>query len=185
MEQSLTSKPVTDWGNTVYDGLSGVGEFKADLGLFIGLILGLVFTVVGIYLILTDDSNNYLNIQGKVVEPNCVRSSVTYDSSGHPIESYKCIVVVGYKIDGKVYSKRMYLNGSNNYIKDEPISLIVPKNDYNDVRIATIDNTSLGTIMICVALMVVGIAYINYYLTHRYRVFAASQGASTVFGLFR
>jgi hypothetical protein len=180
-----TSAPVNDWGNTMYDGLSGVGTFKADLGLVIGVIVGCALIVFGIYFMMNDDSDNYLRVDGTVVQPNCVKSSVSYDDKGRPTDNFKCNMIVQYTIDGKSYSKKMYLTGTTSYIKDEPVKLMVAKNNYEDVQLVSMDKTTLGSILMVVALVIVGLTYLNYYLTHNYKVFAAAQGAETVVGLFR
>lgn len=182
---SSVDQPVTDWGNTLYSGLNDVGVFKADLFMIIALILGLVFVVVGIYMIIYDDSNEYLRIKGLIMEPSCTKASTTYDDKGKPTDTYKCSIIVSYKVDNKTYSKKMYLSGNSTYIKDEPIDLMIKKRDLNDVQLATMNNTSIGTIMIICSLFVVAIAYLNYYLTHNYKVFAAAQGTETIVSLFR
>ncbi|VBB17695.1 hypothetical protein YASMINEVIRUS_158 [Yasminevirus sp. GU-2018] len=179
------SKPVSDWGNTLYDGASGLGTFKADLGMVIALVVGCVLIVIGAYLVVTDDSDKYLRIKGVVVSPNCVKSSVSYDDKGRAVENFKCNMVVSYKINGKVYSKKIYMNSSSSYIKDEPIDLMVSKTDYQNVQLASMDKSTLGSVMVLIAVVVVALSYLNYYLTHNYKVFAAAQGANTVVGLFR
>ncbi len=181
-----TSKtPVTDWGNHVYSGLGDVGVFKANLGIIIGIILGIILIVVGIYMVANDREGDYLRVRGTVTQPNCVKSSTTYDDKGHPIDNYKCNIVVTYMIDTKVYSKTMFVTGSSNYIKDEPIDLMVDKKDYMNVQLAFMSGSNIGSILMTIALVVVGIAYLNYYLTHNYRIFASAQGANTIVSLFR
>lgn len=179
------NQPVSDWGNSLYDGAKGLGTFKADLGMVIALIVGCVLIIIGAYMAATDDSDQYLKVRGLVIAPNCVKSSISYDDKGRVIDNYKCNVVVTYKINGKVYSKKIYMTGSSSYIKDEPIDLIVSKMDYNNVQVASMDRASVGGVMVFVAIVVVALAYLNYYLTHNYKLFAAAQGANTVVGLFR
>jgi len=176
---------VDDWGNTIYDGLSGVGSFKADLIMIIALIVGLVLVVVGLYMVYMNDSDDYLNIKGYVIDPNCTKTSVNYDDKGRPIDNYKCNVMVGYNINGRNYTKQMYLTNNSTYIKDEPINLSVSKKDYNNVQIDTMNKSTMGSVMLISALVLVGFAYLNYYLTHQYKIFAAAQGTNTLVGLFR
>jgi hypothetical protein len=180
-----SNQPVSDWGNTMYDGLSGVGTFKADLIMIIALIVGLVLVVIGIYMISTDDSDLYLKVKGLVVEPNCVKSSTTYDDKGRPIDTYKCNILITYKVNGTAYSKKMYLAGQSNYIKDEPINLIIRKDDLENVQIESMNRTSMGSLMIIGSLVLVALAYLNYYLTHNYKIWAAAQGTETIVNLFR
>jgi hypothetical protein len=175
---STTNEPVTDRENTYYRELNDVGKFKANFGLVIGLILGFVFIVIGIYMMIHDDSDKYLRIKGVIIETNCIKSSTTFDSDGYSINKYKCNIVTVYKIDGNVYAKKMYIVGSNNYSENEPIDLMVLKKDYGNVQIATIDGTTTGCIFVAIALLIMGLTYLNYYFTYKYIVFVASQETS-------
>lgn len=155
--------------------LSDIGEFKADFGIIIGLILGFLCVIIGIYVMIYDDSDKYLKIKGFIVETNCAKLSTAHDDKGYSINKYKCDIIVAYKIDGTVYSKTLYINGSNNYIVDEPIDLMVLKKDYESVQISTTDGTVIGCILVAIALSVICLTYLNYYLTYKYRIVVASQ----------
>lgn len=176
---------VTDWGNEMYSGLSGVGTFTADLTMVIALIIGSVMIVVGIWMVATDDDDRYLRIQGSVTQPNCTKTSTSYDDKGKPTDQYKCNIVVAYKLDNNVYSKTIYMNGSSSYIVGEPISLMVSRSDHNDVQVASMSKGSTGCALFVVAPIIVALAYLNYYLTHNYRVYAAATGTKAIVGLFR
>lgn len=182
---SSNSGPVTDWGNTMYSGLSDVGSFKAVLGLAVAALIGFFLLVVGIYMMFTDNSNKYLHIKGLVVESDCSKSQTTYNEKGYPIEGYKCNITVSYKINDTVLSKIIYTNGSSTYIKNEPIDLMVEKENYENVLLSKMSGMVVGGLMVGGSVLMIGVAYLNYYLTQNYKVFAAAQGANTLTGLFR
>lgn len=182
---SNINQPVTDWGNTIYSGLGGIGMFRAIVSSIVVTIIGFVFIVVGLYMIMNDDSNSYARIQGTVVQPNCVKEFTSYDKNKRPIDSYKCEITVTYKVNEVTYTNKMYLTGSSAYINGEPIDLMVRKDDPNNIQLGHINKASIGCIMVICALIIVGIVYLNYYLTYKYQLFAASQGASTIVDLFR
>lgn len=182
---STNSQPVSDWGNSLYDGASGVGVFKADLTMIVAVIFGVLLVVCGLYMMMYNNDANYLHIKGQVVTPNCTTAGVTTDSHGKTITSYKCNLGVKYVINGKEYSKTIFVNGTANYVANEPIDLMVLKSDFTNVQISQISSSTMGMMMIAVAIVLVVAAYINYYLTHNYKVFAATQGVSTLTGLFR
>lgn len=182
----MTSKqPITDWGNTLYSGAEDIGVFKANLFMYIAVIVACVLIVIGLIMVSTDDSDKYMWVTGYVKQPNCTKASTMYDDKGHMIDTYKCNIVVSYNIDGKVNSKKIYLTGNESYIKDEPIQLIVKKSDHNDVQLSYTTGYTVGGIMLIVSIVIVALAYLNYYLTHNYHLFAAAQGTTTVVGLFR
>jgi hypothetical protein len=179
------TETIKDWGNELYSGLGGLGIFKADLIVLISIAVIVVLVLVGFGTIATDDSNKYENVQGIIVDPNCEKTSVSYDNKGYPIDNYKCHIMVTYQFAGKVYTNKIYQEGTSKYIKNEPVELLVTKNDPNTVQFATMNKTTKGCLFLSAAVLVGLLAYINYYLTYKYKVFAAAQGASSVFGLFR
>jgi hypothetical protein len=162
-------------GNLYYDKLNIVGESKAEFVLMIGIVFGLLFIIIGLYMAIYDDSDLYLRVKGSVVEPTCAKSNVTYDDKGYPINTYKCSIIVAYKIDGNVYSRKMFILGSNNFERNEPIDLMILKQDYTNIKAATTDGTTLGCIFVCMAFFSVGLAYLNYYLVYRYKTYYSSQ----------
>lgn len=184
---SPTSSPqvVTDWGNTLYEGASDVGLFTATLYMIITLIIGLVLIVIGIYMIISDNSGNYTSVQGTVIQSDCSQSTTSYDDKGRSNVTHKCDVVVSYNINNMPYSKRLFLSGSSTYSKDEPIDLFVNKNDLTDAQIAWIGRSYIGSCLMIVALIVTASAYLNYYMTHNYKIYAAGQGTATIYNLFK
>lgn len=176
---------VSDWGNHIYDGLGDVGTFKADLIMVIGLILSAILVVVGIYMIFHNDDNNYIRVKGVVSEPNCTKTSSSVDKDGNQSDVHKCNLVVTYMIDSNTFSKKIYVTGGSSYIKDEPIDLMVSKSNHADAQLAFMGGSQMGCMFISGALMIVALAYLNYYMTHNYRIFAASQGVNTIVSLFR
>jgi hypothetical protein len=179
------SNPVTDWGNSLYDGASGVGVFKAELMMVVAIIVAALLVVMGLIMIMYNDDDKYLRIKGQVVQPNCVLSGMTKDTTGNPTNNYKCNMSVKYIVNGKEYNKTIFVSGSANYIPNEPVDLVVLRSDFNNVQIAQMNMGTAGTLMISGAFAIVAAAYINYYLTHNYKVYAATQGVSTLTGLFR
>src|SRR5271170_258255 len=101
-----------------FSSFENVSKFKANFVTVLGIILGSLFLVIGIYMMISDDSDNFLRVRGTVVESNCFIAAVTYDDKGYvENNTYKCDIVIGYKIDGDVYSNKMYIVGSNNYAR--------------------------------------------------------------------
>ena len=181
---STNIKQDNHWGNTLYDGAGSIGIFMANFSMIIGIILAVFLAVMGIYIMINDYDDNYFRIQGKVTEPNCVKTSITYDDKGRSVDNYKCNSIVSYIIDNYTYFKNIYMTKTSFYIKDEPIDLMVLKKDHTDVKLSYINRTTIGCAAMIFAISIVGIAYLNYYLTYNYKMFAAAQGLSTLVGLF-
>lgn len=161
----------------VYDGLSGLGKFSAWLFIIIACLFAICFFVGGVFFIRSDDDDKYLRVKGIVTDVNCVDISMDKD------KTYKCDITVEYVINNTKYTNKLFNTGER-YIKNEPISLMVKKDDYNNVQIAQTDKTTMGIVFIIISVILLGLAYLNYYLTYNYKVFAAAQGTRTIFQLF-
>jgi hypothetical protein len=162
-----------------YKGTVGIGQFRASLSLIIAIVLAVLMVLSGTYMVFNNDDELYLTVTGKVMKAKCL-SNTTRDAKGNTSTSYKCNITVGYEIDGKKYSKQIFVRSNEDYLQGEPISLWVKKDDHNDVREAGWPGNLVGTCLIFGALLVFALAYLQYYLTYRYEVFAAAQGVGTV-----
>jgi hypothetical protein len=162
-----------------YKGTVGIGQFRASLTLIIAIILAIIMVLCGTYLVFNNDDELYLTVNGKVMKADCV-SNTTRDSKGNTTNAYKCNITVGYEIDNNKYAKQIFVRSSEDYLQGEPISLWVKKSDLTDVRQAGFSGNLIGSGLMCGSLIIVSIAYLQYYLTYRYEVFASAQGIGTV-----
>jgi hypothetical protein len=185
MSTNNIQPPITDWGNNLYSDLGGIGTFFANFIMIAAIIIALVLIVLGMYTVMYNDDDKYVTVSGTVTSTDCVKSATSYNDRGQPSDSYKCNVIVDYEYDGKKYSQKMYLTGGNAYIKNEPINLKLEKSKPNNVQLSGMTATSIGYIMIICAFGMSGLAYLNYYLAHNYRVYAASSGVKGIFNIFR
>ena len=162
-----------------YKGTVGIGQFRASLTLIVAIILAIIMALCGTYLVFNNDDEMYLTINGRVMKADCL-SQQTRDSKGNVNTSYKCNITVGYEVDGEKFSKMIFVRSNEDYLQGEPISLWVKKNDLTNVREAGWPGNMVGSGLVFGALVVFGLAYLQYYLTYRYEVFAAAQGVGTV-----
>ena len=180
--------PSDNFGTDVYNSLSGVGAFKADLILLVVTILAIIMVVVGIYFMMFNDDDRYISVTGTILDTKCVLASPnarnanrseTSESTGN----YRCNVSVEYNIDGRVFTKQLMHNSDQPFSRNEPVELMVDRSNYNDVRFSTMRGSMVGSVMIGSALLFFGLAYLNYYLSHRYHIYSAAQGTSTIVGV--
>jgi len=171
------------FGEQIYDGSNELGKFIVDVRMIIALIIGLLMIVVGMYLLINNDDDQFIDVKGIVSNAYCKQTTTYYD--GKPTVNNKCIITVTYKIDNVSYSKSIYTSDSNEYITGQPINLSVRKTDMNDVSIASFKKHTIAMFLFVGSIFVAGFAYFQYYLTHNYKPYAAAQGASTMVGLFR
>lgn len=170
-------QPESNWIN-IYEDLNSMGIFVADLSLVITIIIGVMLLICGLYFICTDDESQFIRIKGNVVESMCeINTKNRY--------KYKCTLTVSYQIDGKKYEKKLEpYDTMEKYVKNESIDLIAIKCDHNIVKIAFKKMSKVGLTLILTAFICVGISYLNFYLSHNFKIYSAAQGVFVIFNLF-
>ena len=159
--------------SSLYTGSADLGVFMADLGMVVGLILGVMILLVGFNKTLYED-DLYLNVMGRV------KKILYKDNDGMESEPYYVYNVM-YNVGDTTYNERInQTHIIKQYMNNEPISLWVDKNDHNNVSLVRYN----GPTLMSLALIIVSMAYVNYYLTHRFKFYAAGKGTSTVFNMF-
>lgn len=166
----------TNWSH-IYDDLNSVGVFVADLFLVSMITVGILMAIYGIYLILTDDEDeHFMRIKGNVVESVCEKTITN---------KFKCTLTVNYEVDGNKYTKKLYqYDKTEQYMKDEPIDLIIAKSDHNIVKVAFKNMSKWGLTLTLMAIIIVGASYLNYYLAHNFKVYSVGQGIFVILNIF-
>lgn len=170
--------------STLYDGSASLGQFRASLGLVVAVILAIIVLLAGTYVLFYNDDNKYLTVEGRVLKSDC-NPYTTYDAESRPRESYKCNLIISYQVDGETHSYSTFSRSGEGYVTNEPVSLWVDRDDHSQVMMAGTKNSTIAWIAIGGAAVVLAIAYLNYYLTHRYKIYASGQGAKTIVDIFR
>ena len=89
--------------------------------------------------------------------------------------------MVKYTYQEKEYNKQIFVqDGSTKYIENQPIKIKVLKKDPSVVAIDSLSGLIVGFIFLGVSALVFGGSYLNYYMTSKYKTYAAAKGLDTV-----
>jgi hypothetical protein len=168
----------------LYEGSGDLGRFQSTLTLICGIILGIIIIIVGVYWVVSSDDGDYLYIPGTVTVADCVENK-TYDSKGNLIIKYVCTLTLSYVIEGATHTGELRTNSTTKYNVGETLSLAVSKANIQKIELAGMSDMTIGGISICCAILMMCGSSLNYYMTSRFKMYAAAQGASTVVGVFR
>ena len=167
-----------DQGQEVYEQLNRLGIFVADIGLLISTIIGVIMIILGVYFVCistgistgTDDAR-FLRVSGKVTGSN-------YDKVISNIS-------VEYGVCDMKYNNKLLFTGKNPYTVGSQIDLMVSKSNHNIVKHPPESLVPDGLALFLMALIFFGMAYLNYYLCHNYKIYSAAQGVVVTLNLFR
>lgn len=160
----------------LYDGTSDLGLFRADLSWWIGIVIGALMAIVGLFMMISNDDDKYLVLSGVVVEPSCKE----YNSDGKL--SYKCNTGVKYMVGEKEYTATLFTSGDGDYVMNQPVELKVMKKNHRDVTFNSSTAKQTGMYMVGGAGLIVGLVYLNRYIARAYKPYAMAQGVRTMLG---
>lgn len=173
-----SSQPI-GLGQNLYDDAASLGRFKVLIILVLGGIISIILFLVGIYKILFSQNVYTLTTNAKVTQvTDCMKIQSQMDKNTW---QYDCTTSVEYTIDNKKYQKTIKI--SRNYSME--IGNIIPIY-YNPVDPSDIisEVPQSGGMLIGLSVFVMASAYLIYWLTNRFKFFAAAQGTSLITNLF-
>lgn len=166
------------FGQSVYDTTADLGFIKTKIYLGIAIVIAIVLIIVSIVLFFKDQSN-LIDVTGKV--HNVVFCNKNKDpKSKHT--SYECELTVVYNVNSTGYVKNIQTNDKL-YNIDENIELTYNKTNPNEVSLSVVRYRTISYILFGIAVLLVGLSYLSYYLSTRSKLYSAVVGAQTVVSL--
>jgi hypothetical protein len=166
-------------GDEIYSGAAEVGQIRTTIGLVIGSIIGLIFIAVGIYLEFFDKNKHTKDILATVVDANCT-SVATRDNV-----NINCALNIKYTVDGKEYKGFVNTNDTT-HVKDNIIRVYIDPANPSDVSMQSLSaDKTMGIFIIIFGLVAIGISVFSWWLSRRYKFFAAAEGVGMGVNLIR
>jgi hypothetical protein len=159
----------------IYNSVSGLGELRSSLGLYIG---GGVAIILGIVAIVFAFKN-----QSDLIDTTAIVTQVTCKPKDS--KKYDCDLTVSFSINEKQYTGNFSMTSDKLLAQNDTILVSYNKTNPTIVTAKVTRNTSIALILGIVAVVLFAAVYLNYYLTHRYKIYAAAQGTETIFDLLK
>jgi nitrogen fixation-related uncharacterized protein len=171
------NKSMNKMGERIYDESANVGSVIASGSLIITIIISLVLVAIAVAMLLNDSDDQYVDLEGTIVEPNCTKTNVQDKNI------LSCNLHIRHKYNEKNYEAYLHTT-SIEYKKEQNIKIRVNKNNPTDISLPSNISTRLSAgILISVALIMPVCAGVNYWLTKKSKLYAAGQGANTMWNV--
>jgi hypothetical protein len=168
----------TGLGNKLYQGAVDFGRFKAKVGLWIAGFIAIIMFVVGVMLAMKQEDPNIVDGIATVTKVSCT-SHIQQVGKSFQTE-YNCTADIEYEVDGKKHVTNMnFLNRMAQLFVGSHVEISYDKNDPTKVTERQMKAKYIGWGLIGGSFLLVGLAYLSYYITMSYELVAVSQGAST------
>jgi hypothetical protein len=166
-------------GDEIYSGAAEVGQIRTTIGLVVGSIIGLIFIAVGIYLEFFNKNKHTKDILATVTDANCT-SFATRNSV-----NINCALNIKYTVNDKEYKGFVNTNDTT-HIKDSTITVYIDPANPSDVSMQSLSSDkTAGIFVIVFGLVVIGISVFSWWLSRKYKFFAAAQGVGMGVNLLR
>lgn len=174
-------------GNTIYEDAASVGRFRTLIGFIIASVIGLILFIFGVYRMMY--GKKYEEVSAVITKVgSCQTSTTTSTNSQHATttsSSTTCLLDVKYtfnKIEYTATALTMTQDMNNLFAVGHSVSIYI---DPTSPEVAHASPEISGSVFIIIGLIVVGIGYLSYWLSNRYKFFAAAEGAGLAADVLR
>lgn len=163
-------------GNQIYSDTASFGRIWAIISAITGTLFGVFFVIVGIYVI--QHKSHLKSTKGDVVKDSDCNTKI---DNGN--QYTQCSTTINYNINGKEYPNKTVNTGSTNFTQGKNNITIwySPANPENPEYSPA--PTWVGWVMILISLLVIFGAWFWVWLTHKYKMAAAAEGASGIYSI--
>ncbi len=167
-------------GQNLYDDAASLGRFKALIILVLGGIISIILLLVGIYKLLFSQNVYTMTTNAKITQvTDCMKTQSPMDKNTW---QYDCSTSIEYTVDNKKYQNT--INLSRTYRMEIGNVMPIYYNPVNPSDIIT-ELPQSGGVLIGLSILVMASAYLAYWLSIRFKFFAAAQGTSFIANLFK
>ncbi len=167
---------MNNFASEVYEDTSSLGKFMGLIGLIIAIVVAVILFICAI---------NYRNTPDN---PSTTATVLSATCTNLVIENkveYSCILNIKYTINGIDYTNYITTQSNTYYHVNSVIDINYDVNNPNNITIKSFDNATMSYISCGVGAIIIISAAIHYYLTSKYKFYAAGTGVATTFDLFR
>ncbi len=180
----MSSSTTQSTGEKIFDSAADLGRLKTSIGLIISIVVSVILIIVAIYI---GSQPQRPFTTAFIEEATCetfvvpVRNNHNYDNDFKNV----CTLKVLYEVNSIKYIEYITTRSDIHYAPKQNIEIeynpINPKN----IFIKNLDNATQSKILVVVAILITGVAFVVDHIAQKNKVFAAAQGASTVVNVFR
>ena len=113
---------------------------------------------------------------------NC--ENVMISNTGKSQNTKRCLVNIEYNVNNINYAGVLNIDNVV-YSEGQTIKIEYLKSDPNLIRLPGLSDKTIGYISSTIAIIIILVSSINYYLSSNYKLYASAQGAQTIVGIFK
>ena len=163
--------------STVGDTLATAGKVRSTMGLVAGGVIGGIMLLIAVYLLSRHHKYTH-TVQGTVGKASCSQSSKY--RNGRAYMEYDCSLTITYTVNGKPYTISLSTDSSHSYSVGNTVSLQYNSSDPSDARITQLSDQTISLLLLGLAVLIVGGAYLSFWGTRHSRTYAQYEGIGMI-----
>lgn len=163
------------FGQSVYNASSELGSITSKIYLGIAIVIAIVLVVIGIVLFSKNQSN--------LIDDTANITAITYCNKNPKSQNYDCEITVNYNVDNKTYTKKIQTT-SKLFTIGQNIDITYDSTNPNNATEKITRYKTLSYILFGIAILIVSISSVNYYLTSKSKLYSAALGAESAMSIF-
>jgi len=167
---------MSSFGETLYSDASTAGKITTGVGFVFAIIIGIIMLVIGIALIARKDT--FKTQKAQITAATC-----TQHKNGD-IVLYDCTLTITYTVGDKTYTAQIQLDTSKEFFVG-PIDIQVDSTDPTRIRIQFVAPKTIGYFLIGIAVFVIAMGYLSFYLARKSKFLSAGAAVGAVLGGIR
>ena len=183
--------PAQSIPSELYGDAAQLGQVWTTVRLFFGGFFVILAFLIGVYLIRKKTKYSQTvdaTIKTVSCQPNVNTTSTTKDGTTTSTQktTYTCIMDLTYDVNNKEYKTKQTTNGTENpYEINQTLRLYYDPSNPNDVAQLSDESSTIGWIIVIVSLFILIGLLISWWLSRRYKLYAAAEGTGAVIGVFK
>ena len=160
----------------VYGESQRLGRFTAKIGAIIVTFIAILMIIAGIVFVMK--KNPFVStVMATVESVHC--SKMFADEN-----IYDCILNVTYIINGKKYSSSITPSDNKDYTGVKNIRIKYDPFDPTNAEVASQTSPrAMGIVLIVIGVIMIGLSWLSYYVTKKFKLAAAAEGLGTAYRL--
>lgn len=172
-------------GEKIYNSSVALGRAQTQIGLIIAIVISVILIIWAFSLGGTPQRPLTNAI---IMEANCfttIYNNRNYNNNYNNNSSNTCTLTVSYKVNDIEYINKISTQSNIFYAPKQSIEIEYEPKNPNNIFIKSLDNVTQSKILVVIAILISGGAFVVNHFAQKNELFAAAQGASTVVNVFR
>jgi hypothetical protein len=156
------------------DSLSEIGKVQGSIGLIIAVIITVILFISATYLLFKQET--FQKVLATITSVNCTLLPKTTSNGKTSPTTYDCNLTVQYIVNQNTFTSPLNINSQNDLTHTKTIEILYNPQNPNEIKYESVSSKTLASISSVVGIIIMFFAGLQYYLTHKYKAYAAATG---------